>query len=831
VRPWGRLEQVRRWGQRNPVVAWLLGTVAVLLVGLAVASTVAAVRLHAAWRIADASAAEERRARDDADAAHTSVLEALQREKQANEAAAAEREANRRMLVRQFVAQGVRLEGEGDRFGAALWFAEALRHDEADPVEAELHRIRLGCVLRQCPRLVNVWSPDSLKETAISRDGRRALAADRDGTLRVWSLDTGRRVSPPLPGQSALWKTSFSPDGQAVLTGSDVTVRVWNASSGRPIGRPLTHEKTILEASFSPDGRRVLTVCADGKARVWTLASGQLLMPPLSGETSIHHATFSPDGRQVLTLGDHPRSRGEVRLWAADPSRKSPLWQHRGVHLKWADFSADGKRILAVTPHQVAHLLDASTGRPVGVSVPHVRALAGAFTPDGTHVLAVEGAVARIHETATGQPLSVSFRHSGVIQLAMFSPDGRFVFTISADRTARVWSASTGQPVSPPLRQGQRIVRAQLGPDGRRLITIGEAAAHRVWDLQPNDPPAARLPSAKEGDIVACRPDGRQVLLLQREGSAHLWDLSQGTMAKPSFRQDRPVLHGAFSPDGEQVLTADRDAVCLWSVRDGTKRAGPLPHGGDLRQISFTADGKLITALGHDGSLRVWDIARGEAQLTRSLPRRGLLDPLPLAPDGRRVALFRPPLTLEVRDLDQNKVVTSLQHLATPVCAAFSPDGRRIVTGSVDGMSRVWDAATGEPITPELLVGRTIVHVAFSPKGRFVATASGEGGARVWDAVTGAPLSPILPGAGLRRVLFAPDSHRLLTCGKGDTLRVWDLTPDPRPTAELIALLEVLAWQRLHESSGGLVPLDAGGFRKAWSLVRAASVNGATRGD
>ncbi len=57
--------------------------------------------------------------------------------------------------------------------------------------------------------------------------------------------------------------------------------------------------------------------------------------------------------------------------------------------------------------------------------------------------------------------------------------------------------------------------------------------------------------------------------------------------------------------------------------------------------------------------------------------------------------------------------------------AAFSPDGRRVLTASGDNTARVWDAATGQPITPPMKHEDNVSHAAFSPDGRRVVTASG----------------------------------------------------------------------------------------------------------
>ena len=72
--------------------------------------------------------------------------------------------------------------------------------------------------------------------------------------------------------------------------------------------------------------------------------------------------------------------------------------------------------------------------------------------------------------------------------------------------------------------------------------------------------------------------------------------------------------------------------------------------------------------------------------------------------------------------------------------AAFSPDGKRIVTASADKTARLWDAETGKPIG-EPLRGHadTVSSAAFSPDGKRIVTASDDKTARLWDAETGKP--------------------------------------------------------------------------------------------
>ena len=114
-------------------------------------------------------------------------------------------------------------------------------------------------------------------------------------------------------------------------------------------------------------------------------------------------------------------------------------------------------------------------------------------------------------------------------------------------------------------------------------------------------------------------------------------------------------------------------------------------------------------------------------------------------------------------------------HTDMVVCAAFSPDGQQIVTGSFDGTAKVWDVASGSELLTLKGHGAEVMAVAFSPDGRRIVTGCVDRTAKVWDAASGQE-QRTLKGhrAGVWSVAFSPDSLRILTGSMDGTAMVWD---------------------------------------------------------
>jgi WD40 repeat protein/transcriptional regulator with XRE-family HTH domain len=596
---------------------------------------------------------------------------------------------------------------------------------------------------------------------AFSPDGKWVLTSSDDGTPRLWDAATGQTVQKFSGHTAGVRGVAFSPDGQTVLTGSaDTTARLWNAATGQELQQFRGHTKAIWGVAFSPDGKQVLTGSLDQTARLWDAATGHEVRQFVGHTAGVNYVAFSPDGKQALTGSDD----NTARLWdAATGQPLRTLSGHTG-RLRGATFAPDGKTVLTGgIDDGAARLWDAQTGKELRQFRGHplgVRSVA--FAPDGTTILT--GGLDHLvkwWDVATGAELRTFAGHTDQVNGVAFSPDGQLFVTGGQEGIALLWRLTLPPAVAPFSSHTGAVGTLAFSPDGKYLLTGSGDTTARLWDVQTRAE-VRQFAEQNRPPNIAFSPDGKSILTnVPGNTTARLWDTQTGAPVITFTVEISGLSRADFTPDGKGVLTTDLDGAYfrLWDAQTGRElRRWSGPGGSPLLVYGFSPDGKWVLTMRSrlDTVLRIWDIAAGR-EVRQFVGLNNVLESAAFSPDGKYVLTASRDVLARLWDAQTAQEIRRfVGHTQAVRSAVFSPDGKYVLTGSEDKTARLWDAQTGQEL--RRFAGHTdsIFVVAFAPNGRQIATASADGTARLWD-------------------LDYQDTLRTL-CGR--LLR--DLTPDER---------------------------------------------------
>ena len=638
----------------------------------------------------------------------------------------------------------------------------------------------------------------------FSPDDHWLALANSNHAIRLIDIRDGRDIL-QLPGhRRAITSFSFNADGSMLASSSDDgTVRLWRLPSGEAAGE-LRHDGKVIRAVLSADGRRLAAVSApssgitNSTVHLWDLETGaQIGAPiPLAISDVCVLAFTDPAGRRLMLGGDIERK--DRRLYFLD------------VH----------------TREEILPAAEIRTPR------------CWAFSPDGKAVAVGEdGGLVSIFNPGTGELLYPPVRHSGWVESLEFSRDGTRILATSDAGTAIVWKLK--QPAASKEKRFEAAISTRdrgsyarlLSPDQRRLTLPLRDRTIRVVDLdRMAEIHALKQTVTTNGPFVAHGRDGRHwAVVPQNDGRAwgskttpaavDLWCEEDGAIRH--FVLPHPSRFGdaAFNPAGTHLLTHCEDQrIRIWKTSDGTlERTVSVPEGTML-YMRFFPDGRtaLIERPDHQ-DLHLFDLVTEKffGQPIRTGSRTVAFDfdlesgrfAMGTGDNCGRIWSARTgePLTPPFRQSGELHAVV------------WSPDRRRIITAGL-GPSKVWDATTGKRNLGTVSEDSPRIST-WSLDGRFIISLDRSRAVRLYDARTGEAVTPLIWTEGYVRLAVLL-GNRLLTLSDPNLLQSWDLAETPLPVDIISDYARLLSGSRLN-ANGVLIALKPSELAELLQSVRA----------
>jgi WD40 repeat protein len=495
-----------------------------------------------------------------------------------------------------------------------------------------------------------------ISDFAVTPDGELVAAtlceqldADQDCTawsIQFWKTSQDVSAGPAVTGlENAPSAITLSPNGRllAYSTSKENTIYLLDWQAGKVVEKihtPAIRPGKIAVATnlvFSPDGKQIAaSYLFDAMVILWNTQTGRMVGEPFMEQMNIGTVAFSPDSRFLAwQLGDIPF------IWEITSRQVVGQPIQKGDASGLACFSADGKQIVL-------------SG---GISKPGERG-------------------GRIFDATSGRPITeLLVGHVDVVQALAFSADGQQLLTFSRDNTLNLWDLATRRVIAQPLAGYLgTYAKVNLSPDGRWLAS------------------------------AACKVKSGSTCL---ESELWLQELTTGTMRLQRLILKGSVSHVRYSPNGRILAVVFGNKVILWDIASQTQYSVFEEPAGGIDSVVFSPDGRLI-AIKSD-AIHLWDLESGEA------------------------------VGEPIMDKTKNSNGSFLNNTYDSG-VAFSPDGLWIATvGNVSGSLLLVNVATGQPFGPLLLDPRnqlqtgTTVSVAFSPDGKKLVSGNNSGKVFLWD--------------------------------------------------------------------------------------------------
>ncbi|MBA3751878.1 WD40 repeat domain-containing protein [Candidatus Dependentiae bacterium] len=323
--------------------------------------------------------------------------------------------------------------------------------------------------------------------------------------------------------------------------------------------------------------------------------------------------------------------------------------------------------------------------------------------------------------------------HSSPVTAVAFSPDNTTFLTGDSNGIICKQDILTGKELLRFNTENTRFI--EFSSNGTAVLTQKErSTSANLWDISSQG--KFSLSGLSKSSLACFNGRGDTVLARSKDNTLLIFDTKSGKQVGVLNQEN--IHLGVSSPDGKTIFTDSFDGTALLHKPSSTIELQSKP--GYVKLVVFSPDSALLltgtnpgqTGGTYEESIRLWDTNTGEE-------------------------------------------LCKLPHTTLVYCAAFSCDGKKVVTASSDKIVRLWDTTSSKLLLELKGHSNYIFMVLFSRDGKKIFTAAWDKTVRLWDSITGEELVQLEHADSCESIAFNADNTCILTGSNIGITRFWDL--------------------------------------------------------